>query len=621
MSGYTDPTGGAPVGVAAGGYTSFSLSASIVLQWPQYAVNGQPFARLMDVTPTALNLSVSLPDATLVGAGEACIVNNKGAYAFSLLDNAGNILAVVQPSEVRYCYLMDNSTVAGLWSLVLFGRSNSAQDASQFVGPGLKAINNTLAWAPVTTLIGGSTVLDSTHRSKVIVYTGGAGTVSLPDLATVGNDFVCEFRNQGSGVATLQPANTQTIDGSASATFNVNESCLIHASSAGWVTVGRGRSVQFAFTQLVKNIAGGGGTTTLSLSEASSVIQNYIGALTGGQFVVVPAVVQVYYASNQTTGGNNVTFKTASPGGSTVTLSPGQNAVLFCDGTNVINANTTTSGLTSLVLGAGSAGSPTISVGTAGNGLYAPGTNQIGLTLNGAAFVTWSAGAVSTVAPTLAHTLTASSGAVSLILDRISGQTGSMRVRTAGVDRFAFEVSNVAESGGNVGSDLSLNAYNDAGSAGNVVTYNRNSRVASYTFLPSAAGAPLVNTSAVQTLQNKTIDGAQNTLRNINLATSVVGVLSAANGGTGGIANTLYVGRLWQVNGGAVGPSTINNYYRSSGGQLTFVVNNATGNRIQWCDLQGATDSLGGLSYFVDGTYLMLSAGYATYASLWTKIA
>ena len=47
------------------------------------------------------------------------------------------------------------------------------------------------------------------------------------------------------------------------------------------------------------------------------------------------------------------------------------------------------------------------------------------------------------------------------------------------------------------------------------------------------SGDKAVGLTATQTLENKTIDGGDNTLTNIDLATSMTGVLPTANGGLG----------------------------------------------------------------------------------------
>jgi hypothetical protein len=54
----------------------------------------------------------------------------------------------------------------------------------------------------------------------------------------------------------------------------------------------------------------------------------------------------------------------------------------------------------------------------------------------------------------------------------------------------------------------------------------------------SVGGSTVANTAGAQTLTNKTISGASNTLSNISLTTAVTGTLPVANGGTGVTAST-----------------------------------------------------------------------------------
>ena len=132
--------------------------------------------------------------------------------------------------------------------------------------------------------------------------------------------------------------------------------------------------------------------------------------LTGNISVIVPAVVQIYIVSNNTTGSYTLTVKTAS--GTGIVVSQGSTAILYCDGTNVNNAYTATiSG--SLVLNDGSYASPTLSfTAQPGTGLYSAGSNTFSAAANAAQVMQWAAqgsavnyfGAVATatgVAPTL----------------------------------------------------------------------------------------------------------------------------------------------------------------------------------------------------------------------------
>jgi hypothetical protein len=369
----------------------------------------------MDVIAVSSGLTINLPDATLAGPGQDVFFNNPGSNTFTVQDSGGNVIATVSAGQQKYLYLSDNSTSNGTWRVTLFGVGASAPDASALVGYGLKAIGATLNQSATTSTISANTTFGVSDRAKVFVNTGGAITCTLPLTSTASNDFFLELRNQGTGTVTVAPIGGETVDGSASVVLQVNESCFLHAGTGAWYTVGRGRNTSFNFTQLLKTVTGG--TTTLSLTEASNVVQTYSGTATSPNVIVIPSVVQVYYISNQVLGGFNFTIQSPTPG-STLVLPYGQNAVVFCDGVNVINASTSVAGITALLLAAGSVSTPSLAISASGNGLYAPTSSTIAVTAGGVASVTFSGNGVNgrlggdTPAAAAVTTLSAS-GAVS----------------------------------------------------------------------------------------------------------------------------------------------------------------------------------------------------------------
>lgn len=121
------------------------------------------------------------------------------------------------------------------------------------------------------------------------------------------------------------------------------------------------------------------------MSEASSVIQTYVGTLTGNVTVTYPPVVQLYVVSNQTTaGGYSLTITTGVSGGANAIIPAGQQATLICDGTNFLNANTIAAGATTLSLNNGSAGNPALSFASETNtGIYRPSAGNFGISILG----------------------------------------------------------------------------------------------------------------------------------------------------------------------------------------------------------------------------------------------
>jgi hypothetical protein len=123
----------------------------------------------------------------------------------------------------------------------------------------------------------------------------------------------------------------------------------------------------------------------LSAAQAANTIQEYTGTLTSNQTIILPSTVQLYSLQNKTTGSYTLTFKTTSVGASTVVLPQNQTIIAICDGTNVYNSQTaSTSTLTSLTLGNGAAGAPSLNfLGDTTTGVYLVGSGQLGFAIGG----------------------------------------------------------------------------------------------------------------------------------------------------------------------------------------------------------------------------------------------
>jgi hypothetical protein len=388
MPSYTNPFTGQTINPAAVGYESLSLTANVALEWPINGIDGTPASNIIDVTATSSGTGtgwlLQLPPAAQVSTGQSVIVRNVGANSFTVTDYSGNTIVTVTSGVAQFVFLTNNTTVNGVWQTLVFGAGTSAANASALAGYGLLPIGLTLNQALNITTFSSNTTLTSTARAQFNVWNGGAGTFTLPSASTLGNNWFTIFRNNGSGVLTLTPVGTDTIDGNISQQLQLTESLvLVSDGSNGYNSYAYGRSNQFAFTQLAQNVTGG--TLTLTSAQGANIIQEYSGALTSNQIVVLPSTVQLYSLQNSTTGTFTLTFKTAAVGASTVTVNQGQTAFVVCDGTNVYSTTTNTVfSPTTLTLGAGSVSTPSINfVGSTSTGMYLPASNQIGWSING----------------------------------------------------------------------------------------------------------------------------------------------------------------------------------------------------------------------------------------------
>jgi hypothetical protein len=365
------------------GYESLSISVNTILQWPVNGNDANIVANIMDVTATTSGLSLILPSAQQVSVGQNIIIRNIGSNSFNVTDAGSNVIATIASGIADFIYLTDNSTDNGVWTVITFGAGTSSANASTLAGYGLIALNTTLNQTYDLNTISSTYTFLPTDRANFTVWNGGVGTLTLPSSSVVGNGWFIVVRNGGSGIVTLQPQGSDTIDGNSNQQLQLTESLVIVCNGTGYNTFAYGRSNQFAFTTLAKAVTGG--TVTLTSAEGANVIQEYSGTLTSTCTVVLPSTVQLYSLQNATTGAYSLTFKTSSVGATTVTLAQAQTIIVICDGTNVYNAQTATvTATTSLTLGNGTAANPTLNfTGDTTTGLYLVGSGQLGFSSGG----------------------------------------------------------------------------------------------------------------------------------------------------------------------------------------------------------------------------------------------
>ena len=375
-------------------YRAFTMTADVQLAWP---INGNATedytARIMEVTSNSSAYKLQMPPANQASVGQDALIRNVGVNAFTVYDFDGlNTIATIAVGEAQYIYITDNPDEQGTWGVIAFGIGSSGADAAALAGYGLLAITTTLNQShPVTTFFANTTA-DTTFRAKTYVWTGGAGTLTLDSAITLGNNWFVLVKNSGNGLLTVATSGGQLFDGSATVSLQQGDSCFICCSGTAFYSVGLGKSTLFNFTQLTKPVVTG--SYTLTSSEASNVIQKYTGTLTGNVTIVVPQTVQVYYVTNQTDAtisGYTVTLSTGVAGGATATIPAGEQSILICDSVNLLNANTSLAGGTSVSLVDGSVGTPSLSFGSEPNtGVYRPAAGEFGISILGSNLFTLS---------------------------------------------------------------------------------------------------------------------------------------------------------------------------------------------------------------------------------------
>ena len=343
-------------------YRDISIAnTNLQLTWP---INGSTAddaaARIMEVTTTGVS-ELWMPPANQASVGQDALIRNTGGEDFTVMDFAGiNTIVTVLVGEAQYIYITDNGTEEGVWGIIAFGIGSSGQDAATLAGYGLIAIGQTLNQSqPVTTFSSDYTAVFA-DLANCYAWTGGAGTLTLPTAASLGNSWFMLVRNAGTGSLTIAGTSGNLINGSGSIIFQPTDSAIIVCSGTTFYTVGLGKNTQFAFTQLTKAVVSG--TYTLTAAEASNVIQKYTGTLSGNVTITVPPTVQVYYVQNATVGGasNFTVTLTTGLGGSNATIASNQQSTLICDSVNLVNANTVLAGSSSIGLIDGTVSSPAL---------------------------------------------------------------------------------------------------------------------------------------------------------------------------------------------------------------------------------------------------------------------
>jgi hypothetical protein len=122
------------------------------------------------------------------------------------------------------------------------------------------------------------------------------------------------------------------------------DSAIVVTDGVEFWTIGFGQSAIYAFSLLQIDVSGSG-NYTLSIAELNKTAYVFTGTLTGNRDIIVPTTVQQYWVSNQTSGSYTLGVRTSSQASPGVTVSSAARAILYCDGTDVVDADTSTIGI------------------------------------------------------------------------------------------------------------------------------------------------------------------------------------------------------------------------------------------------------------------------------------
>jgi len=338
MTVFTNIFGGSNISPSEISYSAVSLTADTTFDWAlETAPSTNLIAGIMDVTASAGPFVLTLPSALEASTGQAILFNNVGSNTFIIRNNAGVQVAAPVGGSVWQLYLTDNTTNGGQWEAFLYGAQVSTANAASLAGTGLVAIGTLLSLAMPATAFGSTYTAGVADRAKTFLWNGGAGTINLASAGTLGNNWFIQLRNEGTGALIVDPAGTQTINGLSTLVFQPGDSAIILTDGINFYTIGYGQAPVFAFDYTSINIPGSG-AYVLSGSELNRIAYSFTGVLTGNRSVVVPGTIQQYWVANNTTGPYSLTIRTA--GGTGVTVNQGARTICYCDGNDVLIADT-----------------------------------------------------------------------------------------------------------------------------------------------------------------------------------------------------------------------------------------------------------------------------------------
>lgn len=327
-------------------FAAYSLLAgsNTILQWPtdNFPGNSNVVANINLLSPLGSGCTVEMPNASNRALGEVGIFLNAGGPTYTIIDSAGATLIPVPSGQAIYLCLINNFTAEGTWVGFTFGAGIAVTNAASLAGPGLAASSTMLQQIMSVFTITTDYIVTTADRDTLLNWNGGSGTITLPLAGSVGNNFYIQVRNSGNSSITIQPSGSDEINELTNLTMNVNDSAFIVCDGTNWFTLGLGIINTNIFNFQTINVGGLSGLYTLPPAQQNKVAYRFTGVLAGNLAIQVPNTIQQYWVDNETTGGFLLGLGTATQitGTQQVNVTAGAAAILYCDGVNVISADT-----------------------------------------------------------------------------------------------------------------------------------------------------------------------------------------------------------------------------------------------------------------------------------------
>lgn len=337
---YTEVFGGNTIYPSEVSYLGLTIDDDVTLAWPIEANPGvTTVARIMDITASEPGLSILMPAATLTGPGQTVLFNNIGSEDFTVKTSTGVTIATVTPGTQWEIYLFSNLTASGSWRAYQMGASTATVQPSELAGPGLTVVGAQLGQSTPASTFNSDYTFGLADRASVQVWTGGVGTLNLMSASDAGNGWFASVRNEGTGNLTIDPAGANTINGDSSLALHPGDSATICTDGLTYWTIGLGQDPVFAFDYTSIDLTGEASPYVLAGAELNRIAYQFVGVLTADMVIEVPGTTQQYWVANDTTGAFTLNIGTngqVSPPG----VNQGSRGIYYCDGSDVIKADT-----------------------------------------------------------------------------------------------------------------------------------------------------------------------------------------------------------------------------------------------------------------------------------------